>query len=301
MKIQNKNFARRGAFLLTLGAASVAALVPDWCTALKAQYYDAGVDLALSLVSSAPTPLVAGTDVDLLFTVENHGPNAATRPRVVMSLRGDLWPGATGGCNADPVGYPLCFLSDPLAAGSSSDVLLNAHLSPDARGSVQVIGAAVSDDTENLPGDELAFFESVVIAQTDISSQASCAPPFHRLRPVTCTYTFRNDGPSSSHAGLSAGLLVRLGATWTCSASRAELCPYISPGSATVYFPQPNWQPGESITLVATGIIDSAYDPALVWNAFAYQPSDEVDNDQSNNWVTNQGEISLFFSEFEGR
>jgi len=300
MNAHTKNLARRGAFFLTLGAAAVAALVPDWCVALKAQYYDAGVDLALSLASSADTPLLAGTDVDLLFTAQNHGPNAATRPRVLLSLRGDLWPGATSGCNADPVGYPLCFLADPLPAGSRSDMLLNAHVSPDARGSVQVIGAVVSDDTENLPGDEVAFFESAVVAQADISAVASCAPPFHRNRPVTCTYTFHNNGPSSSHAALSAGILVGEGATWTCTATRQELCPYISPGSSAPYFVLRDWQPGESITLVATGILYSAYDPFLIWNAFANQPLDETDNDQSNNWVTNQGEISLFFDGFDG-
>jgi hypothetical protein len=298
MNARTRHFARRGAFLLTLGAAAVAALVPDWCVALKAQYYDSGVDLALGLTSSATTPVVAGTDLDLLFTAQNRGPNAATRPRVLLSLRGDVWPGATSGCNADPVGYPLCFLADPLAAGASSDMLLNTHVPPDARGSVQVIGAVVSDDTENLPGDEVAFFESQVVAQADISAVASCAPPYHRQRPVTCTYTFHNDGPSTSNASLSAGLLTTEGTMWTCTATRPELCPYISPGSSTPYFVQRDWQPGESITLVATGILSSVYDPLLIWNAFANQPFDETDTDQSNNWVTNQGEISLFFDDF---
>lgn len=296
------HWTRRGAFAATLLAALAAALSPDWSAVLKAQNYAGYVDLVLNLLPSGVGSPVAGTDTDFLLTTSNNGPEVAVHPRVLMTMRGAVQVGATSGCLDDPVGYPLCHLSDPLFANSAADFLLHTHLPATARGEVQLAAVAMSDSDESLPGDEIAFYHAPIAVQANISAFASCGDKPPRFdRPVTCAYLFRNIGPSSSNAAISAGLYVPDGVAWTCQATRPELCGSLSEGEQNAWLALHDWMPGEEISLTATGTPGAAnwLNGFMVFDAFASPPSSEPDPDLSDNWRTNQIEIPLFVDGFD--
>ncbi len=301
MNSRSKNFARRGAFVLTLGAAAVAALVPDWCVALKAQYYDSGVDLSLDLLPPAQG-LVAGQDADFLLTTSNKGPGDAVRPRVLAYLQGDAQPGATSGCADDPIGYPLCLLTAPALSGGSADYLLNTHLPPTARGEVQIIAVAMSDDTDNQPGNELVIYHAPIRVAAEVSATASCYESHVMMhQPVTCQFRFHNDGPSSSNAQVNATMYAAYSTTWTCAATRAESCPASMPANWSASFYLRDLLPGEELVLTATAAPDGTFtqDEGVRYSAFLWMSTDEGDGDASNNLSEGIVPMSLFYNGFD--
>src|SRR4051812_50215032 len=73
-------------------------------TARPAAAAAACVDLRASSISASPSNPVAGTDVSLLFTIQNAG-TCGTPPRIGLSIRTDLGAGG-GGASSNPAPRP---------------------------------------------------------------------------------------------------------------------------------------------------------------------------------------------------
>jgi hypothetical protein len=293
--------ARKGLFTAVSVLALGAALVPDWATALKAQYYGANVDLSLQATPSAniATP---GGDIDMLLTAHDAGPGDAVRPRVLAYWDGGFTPVGTSGCSNDAEGFPLCYLAAPLLAGGSADYLVHGHIDPTARGEMQFVATLMSDDTETQPGDEVVLLRLPLQARVDLGTTVACTPARVRLGETAhCQVRFRNPGPS---AAASPFLQVTWSdgeaSTFDCSASQEPLC-----GFSVYNFgadARPAWQmPGSEAVLQID--LPVTYPPAwnetLTVSASAQQLYTDLETDSSDNSASAHVVVPLFFDGFD--
>lgn len=298
MEAKRGRKARQAGMLLMMVGAVAAALSPDALTALKAQNYASGVDLALQMLPSTATP-VAGGDLDFFVTATNAGPDPATRPRTIAGFQGDITLGATSGCTTDPNGFPQCFLPAPLAANGSADYLLHASLPPTARGEIQLAVAVTSDDAENQPGNEVAIYRASISAQLDLQASVVCQPHPRVQQPMACWFTFRNEGPSASLLPLLESYVFSGSpVSWSCQASRAELCTSADPNSE-FYQSQPAalW-PGEQVTFRSETIPDISVETVQLMSS-ATPGSNESDVAVWDNQVYSGATVSLFYDGFD--
>lgn len=294
---------RRGAFLLAVTAAALAAVVPDWNARLKAEGYYGSVDLRLDLLPGGGPQ--AGKPFDLLLTASNAGPDDAHRPRVIATSRGDVNFTSSSGCTNDGAGFPQCWLPGPLAAGTHEDYLLHAQLSPTARGDIWFAAALTADDDELAPGDEIQIYRGTITAPADLRAQVACTRIVQRR--TTCTYRFSNSGPA---AAMTPSLSVSfygavLGVHWSCSAVRDGLCGQTWDSANSLGASPALVLPHDEIVYQAELQVDPDavpnHDASLrVW---AYISSGngfgETDPDPSNNSAGLDIEVPLFNDGFE--
>jgi hypothetical protein len=290
---------RFGVFATLLAASAAATLMPDWATTLKAQSYYGSVDLQLTVQPSA-TVLRAGVDADLLVTLANAGPDDAHRARTIAALDGDAVANATSGCSEDPFGFPDCQLSTPLPAGGSADYLMTLAVSPLARGHLNVGVAAVSDDFETAPGQELVLLELPIEAHVNLSASATCARSYvPKLHPLPCQVTLRNSGQAAAvnpnfYVDVSNAAVLDLG----CAAPRGEPCPAKIGSGWSVN----TLMPGEAVMVYFNLTVDSpaSVNSVRIDSRADSGSADEIEDSPLDNHDSITVAVPLFRDGFDG-
>lgn len=282
-------------FATLLAASAIAALVPDWATTLKAQGYSS-VDLQLDVQPSVSV-LSAGTSADLFVTVANAGPDRAASARTITLLDGDASAIGTSGCAEDPLGFPDCHLSAPLPPGGAADYLMTFSLSPLARGDLNVVVAATSDDVEAVPGQELSLLQLPIEAHVDLQASVTCDRPyFPASHPVSCEAILRNAGPAAAlYPYLAVSVAGATVSNLDCIAPRPELCPFALPGG---WYPS-MLMPDETVTLSFALSLDPGWPVDAVYIDSAAYASSEFEDVPWDNDSAVEIPVPLFRDGFE--
>ena len=272
--------------------------MPGWNTTLKAQGYTSYVDLQLAVQQNAPT-LHAGTSADFLVTLTNAGPADANRARTIALVSGASVRVRTGGCREDPVGFPVCQFAMPLPAGATADYLLSLGVPPAARGHLDLAVAAISDDVEAAPGQELVLLDLPIEAHVNLHASASCARSFApKGLPVACSAVLSNSGEAAVMAprfsvSIPFGTLDNIG----CTAPRPQLCPANGLQSWTAG----ELLPGEAIELTFDMTVDSEMisDTTYLSAAVYFGSGGEIDDAPYDYYTTLALPVPLFRDDFD--
>ncbi|TDR37399.1 hypothetical protein DFR29_12562 [Tahibacter aquaticus] len=290
---------RRLLFAGGLTAIAAAALLsPDWSSVLKAQGYYGDVDLRIEV--TPPLQVSPGDDLELFIGVQNNGPDTAHRVRVAAGAQRLTFVASAGCSNA---GYPNCDLAATLDAGQRAEYGLLMHVGDDVRNHVQFAASVASDDSEIAPGDEIVVFKIPVVTTIDLRSDIACERrSLFADRVAHCSIRFLNPGVHSSRLPRLQARVTSAATpvSWSCEASRPDLCTGPSPGALEWVQTPGYFAPGDQITFRADIRLSGAVPVVVIEaDATANPQMGETDLAPGNNRSGLSFEPSLFVDGFE--
>jgi len=160
--------------------------------------------------TSAPNPVVAGTNVSYTINVANAGPSTATNVVVQDTLPAQVsdvtFTPSTGSCMGGIPGNPAqpltCNLGN-LVNGAAASIVVTAKVKPDTPdGTILVNNASVgSDVADSNGGNNVATALTNVIARADLAIvKTSDKTVYKPSSLITYTVTVTNNGPSDALA-----------------------------------------------------------------------------------------------------